>query len=450
MALAIPTTTSDYSVADNAAASSITANKPANVANGDLFVAFLYYRNSGSTITPPTGWSLADSNTTGQTEAVYYKAIPTASAETATSYTWSFTGGSGRIAVILFRVTGANLSSPLDASGLWESGPTSTMVFPAVTAVSTNTMLLAFGLAQNATTTASVFTAPSGMTTLVQQGFISGTNSSAVWTGFQSISASGSTGTRTATLSPNAANGNGIMITIAPAGATPPTASFTNAEVGLDVNVDGTGSTASSPATITGYDWNWGDSTTHGSGSTATHTYAAAGTYTVTLTVTDSNSNTGNTSTSVTVTAPGTQAQPTSVTSSTGFTSNSGTVLNAITDLSSGQPVLTTFVSGGDGSVLVGAVGPVAPPANGNPLVAVVSCDRQLASTGTITGKLYEKDGVTLRSTATASIPDMTASGGSGTTLGNQSYVSIVWPWTDVQNVADWNQLVFSFTFNAS
>lgn len=233
-----------------------------------------------------------------------------------------------------------------------------------------------------------------------------------------------------------------------------PTAAFTSTPVGLDVNVDGTGSTAVSPATISSYDWDWGDSTTHGTGATATHKYATAGTYTVVLTVTDSASLTGTVSHSVTVTTPPTQAAPTTVALSTGMTSNSGTVLNAITDLVSGAPDLTTFVSGADGSVLRGVIGPLTPPTTGNPLIGVIYTDRIVSTTGSITAKLYEANGTTLRSTVTVSIPSQSSTGGTGDastgSIGTNAAVQIVWPWSDVQNVTDWNQLIYDLTFNVS
>lgn len=431
MSVAVPTTASDFTVATSGSASSITGNKPANVADGDLLVAWVTYRNSGTTFTPPSGWSLATSQTTGQSEAVYYKPIPSAAAETATTYAWSFTGGVGRVGVIIFRVTGANLSSPIDATGTWESGPTSSMVLPAVTAVAANAMLLAFGLALTSTTSHPVFTAPSGMTTLTQTQWDNGSASSSVWVGFKTLTATGSTGTETATLSPNASSGNGVMLTIAPASFPAPTAAFTDSTSALTVNVDGTSSTAVSPATITGYDWNWGDSTTDGTGSTASHTYASAGSYTITLTVTDSNGQTNQVTHSVTVSAASGTATAQAVTASSGWTPSSGTPLSCITD---NDP--TTFVTSSGAPTALEfdfQLQPMTPPASGQPLKVFLTMDRLLSTTGTLAAQLFE--GSTQRSALTGvAIPT-----GSGSSV--SGLVTLTFPWTDVQNVTTggWN-----------
>ena len=77
-----------------------------------------------------------------------------------------------------------------------------------------------------------------------------------------------------------------VNVTVsAPAGNSPPVASFT---VSCNQNVctfDGRGSTDENAPTLT-YSWSFGNGRT-GSGSVPTHTYTSASTYTVTLTVKD-------------------------------------------------------------------------------------------------------------------------------------------------------------------
>lgn len=225
--------------------------------------------------------------------------------------------------------------------------------------------------------------------------------------------------------------------------STPPAAAFTATPVGTDV-VCADSSTFTSPATaISSWAWVFGDGGTSTS-QNPTHTYAA-GTYTVGLTVTDNNAQTSSQTThSVTVAAPGTSAVLSTVTSSTGFTPTSGSGnsgnLAVLIDLTSGAPVLTTFTSGINGAVLAGGIGPLSPPISGQPMVASVFWDRNSATTASVTLNIME--GATQRSTVTLSPPDMTASGGTGTAASgtvNGSSLA-VWPWSDVQNVVDWNQ----------
>ncbi|MCW2917654.1 MAG: hypothetical protein JWN52_5722 [Actinomycetia bacterium] len=202
-----------------ASASSISATKPANVADGDLFVAAVYFRNAAGTVTPPSGWALFGTlNTANETFGMYYKAIPTAASEAATSYSFSTTGGASRNLIILFRVTGALLSSPQDAVGSFAlfTG-TSSIIDPAVTAVDSSALLLAFNISNITSASQPVFTAPAGMSEVGQIAITNSTPaSSSIQVAQQALSSSGSTGTRTFTMSPAAANSGGFMVTIAP------------------------------------------------------------------------------------------------------------------------------------------------------------------------------------------------------------------------------------------
>lgn len=200
-----------------ASASSIAANKPANVADGDLLVAAVFFRNASGTVTPPSGWALLGTlNTTNETFGLYYKYIPTASGEAATSYSFSTTGGASRNLIIIFRVTGAVPSSPQDAAGaLAAYTGTTSVVDPAVTAVDPESLLLAFNIANTSTGSQPVFTAPAGMTEVGQITVSNATPaSSSIQVAQQALSSSGSTGTRTFTMSPAATNSGGIMVTI--------------------------------------------------------------------------------------------------------------------------------------------------------------------------------------------------------------------------------------------
>lgn len=213
----------NVTTATQQAATSVTANKPSNVADGDLLVAGFYHRNARadtSSITVPSGWSpLGTVNVVDETFGMYCKPIPTAASEPATNYTWSVTtGGAGRTMLAICRVTGANLNAPQDAAGAQASHSGATSITdPAVTAVSDQALLLAFNIAHRSDGSQPLFTAPAGMTEVAAaQVTNTAPSSSSMQIAQQQLSAAGSTGTRAFTISPAAANSGGYMATIAP------------------------------------------------------------------------------------------------------------------------------------------------------------------------------------------------------------------------------------------
>lgn len=208
-------------------ANNVALPKPGNTSDGDYLVAFVYLRNGGGTITTPGAeWGvLATINTVDETFAAYVKKIPSAAAETATSYTFSNSAGSSRAVGHIFRVIGADQTTFQHAYGAQANHTGSTSVtLPAVTTTGGNKLLLAFAINNNTTTgTASLFTAPAGMTTLVQATADNGTSATATtWVGQEVIAAAGSTGTRVPTISPAAANVGGFMVAVNSSN-TPPT-----------------------------------------------------------------------------------------------------------------------------------------------------------------------------------------------------------------------------------
>lgn len=248
------TGTGNVTTGSNASATSVSANKPANVADGDVLVAGFYHRNARvdtSTITVPSGWfPLGTINVTDETFGMYYKPIPSAAGESATSYTWSVTsGGAGRTMLAISRVTGVKLSAVVDAAGAQASHTgTSSITDPAVPAVSDQGLLLAFNIAHRSDGTAALFTPPAGMTEVAA---VSITNTSPSTSSMQiaqePLSVSGSTGTRVLSISPSAANSGGYMVTIAPpasGAATLPSSSSLSASAAV-----GYGASASLTAT---------------------------------------------------------------------------------------------------------------------------------------------------------------------------------------------------------
>lgn len=226
MALSSPTGAGNVNYTTDAFGSSITLTKPSNIADGDLLVAVLYWRNANGTPTVPSSWVLLGTlNTTFETFGVYAKPIPTASGEPA-DYTWGINTGTQRTLGIIFRVLGANLSAIQDSAGsLAAYTGTASVVLPQVTTVAADTLLVGYAIANGVTTGAPpVFTGPGSMTTIESRSADNGGATSAIWVGTQVLAAAGATGTRTATMSPSAANSGGIMVAITgiPAATSPP------------------------------------------------------------------------------------------------------------------------------------------------------------------------------------------------------------------------------------
>lgn len=291
--------------ATTAGGATLTVGKPSNTTDGDLLVAYIYNQNTGATMTGvPTGWTLATSLST-RGGGIYTKPIPTASAETDTSYTWTLSA-SGRLIVNIFRVTGADLTNPIDAAGTQGAEISSVTSYPdgSITTNYASSLLLGFIFWNNSSTTVTTVAQPGTMSAGDQIASPNTSNTSGTFIGYEGLSTIGATGDRTFTFSPAAVNGAGLLLAIKKSTLNP-TANFTASSTGQVLSVNASASAGVAGATIASYDYDWGDSTAHGASSVMTHTYAARGTYTVLLTVTDNNGLIGTQSRNVTITDDG-------------------------------------------------------------------------------------------------------------------------------------------------
>ncbi len=133
---------------------------PAGIVVNDFLVAQVAVRGgTGTTITPPAGWTLIrrDNATTNLAQAIYYHV---ASGSEPATYTWTIT--SNRAAGGMVAYQGVDASSPIDAqSGANDTTNTSSAVAAAaVTTTVANDMLVGFfSIRSNST-----FTPPAGMT----------------------------------------------------------------------------------------------------------------------------------------------------------------------------------------------------------------------------------------------------------------------------------------------
>lgn len=204
--------------ANSASATSLSATKPTNVSDLDLLWAVFIHRNAAANLTADSGWSWAKTEGGNGTFGFATKPIPSASAETPTSYAFSTDGGSNRCVLGLGRITGANLASPIDAVGTSSvfTGTTS-LVLPSLTTTQGGCLLLAVEMNNTSSGTVSTFTLDPAMTGTTQLNVNTGTNTTNFQLGQQQLASAGATGTRTPTMSPAAANSGGFLVAIAPA-----------------------------------------------------------------------------------------------------------------------------------------------------------------------------------------------------------------------------------------
>lgn len=209
--------TGDTAQASVAAGTALTLTKPANVVNGDMLVAYVQSQGIGTTAASggiPAGWTAAHAPFASRAGGLYYKYITSASAETATTYTWNFVN-SGRINGVMFRVVGASATNPIDVNGteLAQQTSTAAAVLPSVTTTGTNSLLLAMLYWNNSTTTTTTtYTVATGMTDGMTSVSPNTANLSGIDLQYQILGAPGATGTRTMTGTATPATSGGAMV----------------------------------------------------------------------------------------------------------------------------------------------------------------------------------------------------------------------------------------------
>lgn len=189
---------------------SITIPMPSGVTSGDLLIATVSVRYHAATVTPPSGWTLlqdtpqtngaasCDSGTTAGIRTMTYYKVAGAS-ESAAVFGYSSTcNDTGFGAGGVLRFSGVDTSSPVVTSAESATASSTTHVAPAVTPGIADTMLVtvhSYGSSRSWTT------APAGMTERVDQRSYNADNARGTMLGIytESLSGTGSTGTRSAT-----------------------------------------------------------------------------------------------------------------------------------------------------------------------------------------------------------------------------------------------------------
>ncbi|MGH2699559.1 MAG: Ig-like domain-containing protein, partial [Actinomycetota bacterium] len=184
------------SSAANATATTLSIDRPAGVAAGDVMLASIDVRGKPQ-VTPPVGWTLIRSDVNGSALKLetYYRSA--GSSEPA-SYTWTFPverGAAGGIAAF----SGVDTGAPVDASGGQVNASSTLITAPSITTTVPDTMLVGSFAIRGATQIAP----PSGMT---ERWDLASTGSSKITSAgaTEARAATGATGERVATAAKDA------------------------------------------------------------------------------------------------------------------------------------------------------------------------------------------------------------------------------------------------------
>lgn len=210
--------------ADSSPGVTLTISKPANIADGDMLVAVITFQNTNGTpsVTYPAGWTQV-SPPVGlsplRPSGIYVLPVPSAAALSGTSsWQWSTNVAAGRRRGMIFRVTGADLTTQPDVYSTWATTAGTTSVeLPGVTTTVTNTMLIATAHSQSALGLGQpAYTPPGGMTSIATINVTPATTdaNTGLWAGYEARPTPGATGNRTITMSPAATNSGGFMVAL--------------------------------------------------------------------------------------------------------------------------------------------------------------------------------------------------------------------------------------------
>jgi hypothetical protein len=216
MAYTPPSGTGNVTTATGTTGNTLTVNKPANLADGDLLILVPYKQTGPTTFTTPTGFTLIYKAVATSTRGLvaYARPITSAAGESST-YSVTASDSTSRWGITAFRLPGM-ASSYLDAAPTSDVYVTSTTTItdPGVTAVSSSTLALALNFSNNSTAVYQTFTL-SGWTNLVNLQITSGSSTSVLDVEYKELSASGATGSPAFTMSPSAASAGGFLFTLA-------------------------------------------------------------------------------------------------------------------------------------------------------------------------------------------------------------------------------------------
>lgn len=152
---------SEAHTTETAYVSSISVNRPANYAAGDLFIAIVGGTRSGST---PTGWTQLGTSTVGSSTGTLYVYYKIAGGSESSSYSFDTSGSSNQhlaIAQILC-YRGADSSTPIDTTHFNLATASGTNFNTASVAASGQQWALSFAMGYKASSTVPTYTFGSG------------------------------------------------------------------------------------------------------------------------------------------------------------------------------------------------------------------------------------------------------------------------------------------------
>jgi PKD repeat protein len=328
------------------AATSVTVNRPAGVATGDVLIAHINVNNAAALTSAPAGWApVVDplSINARATVFAYYKVVSDAAAEPA-SYTWPMSAAeTWNAGMTAYR--GVDTETPFDTAAATASNPVTaatSLTVPGVTTTTEGAMVVGGVGVNNAIATV---TQPAGWTESWES-----SSAQVAELAHRAVPSAGATGDATWTFGSTVTSAGWVRaLRPAPAAEPEPTpeSSFTASETSgtAPLTVAFTDTSTQSP---TSWAWNFDDGGTSTEQSPV-HTFTAPGSYEVTLTA----ANAAGAGTTATQTI--TVASAPMVVSSFTASAESGTAPLAVsfTDTSTGSPTAWAwnFGDGGTSSV---------------------------------------------------------------------------------------------------
>lgn len=319
-----------------------TVTVPASVEAGDALVMVMSVASATIGVTTPAGWTLEDTQISGQMATRVYSRV--AEAGDAGADVTVARSGSSKVTLQLSAYSGTAGTDPVAVTGAADGAGTSHTT-PTASAAAGSWVVSVWSDKQSV---ARSWTAPSGVTVRSNLAGVGSGDIASLLADSGGPVAGGEVGGLTATLGTSSNQATMFTVVLAPGAGTteppvnqPPTAAFEYSCSGLECTFDA--GTSSDDGTVVGWAWDFGDGQTGTAGPTTAHTFATAGDYDVTLTVTDDDAATG----VVTSTVPVSDAPPAT---GIGLRGSSGTAARAVTSASVEIPA---GVESGDGMVLV-------------------------------------------------------------------------------------------------
>jgi PKD repeat protein len=259
--------------------------EPPTVAAGDELLLFATSNLATSVLTPPAGWNLLGSRTSGtDTQTLLYNKIAT---DTDASSQPTIVYAATTKAVLTFLAySGTSSANTIQTvASAAETVSQATHTTPAVTLPIDSSWVVSYWADKSSATTA--WTLPAGQ---IQRGAVAGTGSGRVTSVASDLGESvpaGPSGALSATADSSSARATmwSVVLRAANAPNEPPVAGFTTSCTHLTCTVDGSTS-FDADGTVASYAWDFGDGGSD-SGATSTHTFSAAGPQTISLTVND-------------------------------------------------------------------------------------------------------------------------------------------------------------------